>query len=43
MCPFKSKAQKRYLYINNPELAKEFESKTTNKYLLDYVKRKKRK
>lgn len=26
--PFKSKAQKRYLYANEPEIAKEFEAKT---------------
>jgi hypothetical protein len=27
--PFKSEAQRKYLYANNPKLAKEFESKTT--------------
>jgi hypothetical protein len=26
--PFKSKAQKGYLYANKPKVAKEFESKT---------------
>lgn len=26
--PFKSKAQRAYLYANNPEVAKEFEKKT---------------
>jgi hypothetical protein len=26
--PFRSKAQRRYLHANHPELAKEFESKT---------------
>ena len=26
--PFKSKAQRAYLYANNPKLAKEFEKKT---------------
>lgn len=26
--PFKSKAQRKYLYANEPEVAKEFESKT---------------
>lgn len=28
MSPFKSQAQRRYLYSQHPELAKEFESKT---------------
>ena len=27
--PFKSEAQRKYLYANNPKLAKEFESETT--------------
>lgn len=29
--PFKSEAQRKYLYANKPELAKEFESKTPKK------------
>lgn len=28
MAPFKSQAQRRYLYATHPEVAKEFESKT---------------
>ncbi len=28
--PFKSKAQRRWMYANNPELAKEFEKETGN-------------
>lgn len=31
--PFKSEAQRRYLWKNKPELAKEFESKTGTKKL----------
>lgn len=40
--PFKSKAQKGYLYANKPEVAKEFQSKTPKgKKLPKKVKRKK--
>lgn len=40
--PFKSKAQRAYLYANKPELAKEFERKTPkNKKLPKLVKKSK--
>jgi len=40
--PFKSKAQRGYLYANKPEVAKEFQSKTPKgKKLPRKVKRKK--
>lgn len=40
--PFKSKAQRGYLYANKPEVAKEFQSKTPKgKKLPKKVKRKK--
>jgi hypothetical protein len=40
--PFKSKAQRRYLYAKHPEVAKEFESKTPKgKKLPQHVKKKK--
>ena len=39
--PFKSKAQRRYLYANKPKLAKEFASKTSKgKKLPEKVKKK---
>ena len=28
--PFKSKAQRRWMYANNPEMAQEFEKETPN-------------
>ena len=28
--PFKSKAQRRWMYTNKPEMAKEFEKETSN-------------
>lgn len=40
--PFKSQAQRRYLYAKHPEVAKEFASKTPKgKELPEKVKRKK--
>jgi hypothetical protein len=41
--PFKSKAQRSYLYIHHPNVAKEFEKQTKkgNK-LPEHIKRKKR-
>lgn len=40
--PFKSKAQRAYLYANEPKVAKEFQSKTPKgKKLPKKVKRKK--
>jgi hypothetical protein len=42
--PFKSKAQRGYLYANNPKVAKEFEKKTPkNKKLPQHVKAKPKK
>lgn len=42
--PFKSKAQRAYLYANKPEIAKEFASKTPkNKKLPKKVKRRNKK
>jgi hypothetical protein len=42
--PFKSEAQRRFLYANNPELAKEFQEKTPKgKKLPEKVKKKKKK
>lgn len=42
--PMKSQAQRRYLWANNPKLAKEFESKTPKgKKLPAKVKKKKKK
>lgn len=41
--PFKSEAQRRYLYANEPKVAKEYASKTSkNAKLPEYVKRKKK-
>lgn len=41
--PFKSKAQRRFLYAKKPKLAKEFTSKTPKgKKLPNKVKRKKK-
>ncbi len=41
--PFKSKAQRRYMYAKKPELAKEFEEHTPKgKKLPEKVKHKKR-
>jgi hypothetical protein len=40
--PFKSVAQKNYLFVHNPKLAEEFAKKTKNmNHLPMYVKRKK--
>lgn len=40
--PFKSEAQKRFLYANKPELAAEFEAATTHdRKLPEHVKPKK--
>lgn len=40
--PFKSKAQRRYLYAKDPEVAKEFEKETPKKGKLpEHVKPKK--
>lgn len=39
--PFKSKAQKGYLYANKPEVAKEFEEKTPKEKKLPARKGKK--
>jgi hypothetical protein len=40
--PFKSKAQQKYLYANNPKVAKEFAKETKNfKKLPNKVKKKK--
>jgi hypothetical protein len=40
--PFKSKAQQRWMFENNPEMAKEWASKTPNiKSLPEKVKKKK--
>jgi len=42
--PFKSKAQARYLFAKEPEVAKEFSSKTKSiKKLPEHVKPKKKK
>lgn len=42
--PFKSQAQRKYLYANKPELAKEFEAKTPKgKKLPKRVKKKPKK
>lgn len=42
--PFKSEAQRRYMYANDPEMAKEFEKKTPkSKKLPKKVKSKKKK
>jgi len=42
--PFKSKAQAKYLFANEPEVAKEFASKTKSiKKLPEHVKPKKKK
>lgn len=42
--PFKSQAQRRFLYANKPELAKEFEAKTgSKKKLPEHVKPKPKK
>lgn len=42
--PFKSQAQRGYMYIHHPELAKEFEAATPKgKKLPKHVKSKKRK
>jgi hypothetical protein len=44
MSPFRSKAQRRYLYANNPELAKEFEAATPRgKKLPERISKKKKK
>lgn len=41
--PFKSKAQARYLFAKEPEVAKEFASKTKSiKALPEHVKKKKK-
>lgn len=41
--PFKSKAQKRYLFATNPKVAKEFAEKTPKgKKLPEKVKKKKK-
>jgi len=41
--PFKSDAQRRYLYANEPSVAKEFASKTPKgKKLPEHVKKKKK-
>ena len=41
--PFKSKAQRRYLFATNPAVAEEFASKTPKgKKLPDHVKKKKK-
>lgn len=41
--PFKSKAQMRYLYAKDPEVAKEFSSKTKDiKKLPERIKKKRR-
>ena len=41
--PFKSKAQRRFLFANKPEIAKEFASKTSKgKKLPEKVKKKKK-
>jgi len=38
--PFKSKAQRKYMYANKPKLAKEFQAKTpTGKKLPEHVKK----
>lgn len=40
--PFKSKAQRRFMYARHPKLAKEFESKTPKgKKLPEKIKKKK--
>lgn len=42
--PFKSEAQRRWMYANNPKLAKKFEAETPRgKKLPEYVKKKKKK
>lgn len=42
--PMKSKAQRAYLWANEPKVAKEFEAKTTKgKKLPEHVKKKKKK
>jgi hypothetical protein len=41
--PFKSIKQRKYLYANKPELAKEFEKHTPKKKLPVRVKKSKRK
>jgi hypothetical protein len=43
MCPFKSQAQARYMFAKEPEIAKEFASKTRSiKALPQHVKKKKK-
>lgn len=39
--PFKSKAQRRYLYMKHPEVAKEFEKETPKDAKLPEKKKKK--
>jgi hypothetical protein len=36
--PFKSKAQRRWMYANNPDMAKEWDSYGKSKYLPERVK-----
>ena len=44
MCPFKSKAQARYMFAKKPEMAKEFADATPSiKKLPEHVKKKKTK
>lgn len=38
--PFKSKAQRRFMYAKHPEMAKEWEDKTKKKKLPEKVKKK---
>lgn len=43
MSPFKSQAQRKYLFVHNPELAEEFAKKTMDiRGLPDYVRNKRR-
>ncbi len=44
MCPFKSKAQQKFMFAKKPKLAKEFAEATPNiKKLPEHVKKKKKK
>lgn len=42
MSPFKSEAQRKYLWKNKPEMAKKWEKETPNKKLPKHVPKKKK-
>ncbi len=39
--PFKSEAQRRWMYTNKPKMAKRWEAETSNEKLPDRIKKKK--